>query len=241
MFKDDFQAINRNSNEFPTEDTIKNEERFFENISENLQEFAEYKLLQKFYIVWILDDYKKWEEEVGIKKFILALYERKENNSNPLCVPYYTVRRFFAKTKDMEDYVEIPRRIYRLIKEWQTTDLNHYFYINKRYRNRKMDEFIDEIPIEEENPENIIIDQEQQARLERFVGNKLTKVQKEIFYKLVFENKKQSTIARELGITRQAVNESVNYIKKKFKKFYKLPWQILKKLLIKWKEEYPFI
>ena len=113
--------------------------------------------------------------------------------------------------------------------------------INKRYRNRKMDEFIDEIPIEEENPENIIIDQEQQARLERFVGNKLTKVQKEIFYKLVFENKKQSTIARELGITRQAVNESVNYIKKKFKKFYKLPWQILKKLLIKWKEEYPFI
>ena len=198
-----------------------NEERFFENISENLKEFSEYKLMKKYYINWILSDVKKWEEEVTIEKYLQAVYERKDNNNNPLCVPYYTSRKFFAKTKDMDDYVEIPRKVFQLIKEWQTTDLNHYFYINKKYRDRKMDEFIDDIPTNDTDPINIILNEEDTKKITRFVDKNLTDAQKEVFYKLFFENRTQAEIARELKVSRQSVNANLKYIRKKFKKFYK--------------------
>lgn len=198
-----------------------NKERFFQNISENLKEFAEYKLQKKYYIVWILSDFKKWEEEVSAEKYLQAIYEKKENNSNPLCVPYYTTRKFFAKTKDMDDYIEVPRKVFHLINEWQTTDLYHYFYINKRYRNRYMDEYIDEIPVEETNPEIDFIKNEELDKVMDFIEKDLTKSQKFIFEKLFFEDKSQAEIAKELGIARQSVYRDLLYIRKKLKKLKK--------------------
>ncbi|MBR3325234.1 MAG: sigma-70 family RNA polymerase sigma factor [Clostridia bacterium] len=202
---------------------INNEERFIENISESYKEFAEYKLVKKFYIVWILNDTQKWEEEVTAEKYLQAVCERKENNNNPLCVPYYTTRRFYAKTKDMEDYIEIPRKVFHLIKEWQTTDLNHYFYITRRYRETKMDEFIETLPSEDNNPEQMLINQEKTEKFENFIENNLTEAQKNIFNKIVFDNKTQSEIARELNVSRQAIFENLKYIRKKIKNFYNIP------------------
>ena len=202
---------------------INDEEKFIENISENLKEFAEYKLVKKFYIVWVLSETQKWEEDVSAEQYLQAIYESKENNNNPLCVPYYTIRKFFAKTDEMKDYVEVPRRVFKLIKEWQTTDLNHYFYISKKYRNRSMDEHVENLPSEESSPEKIILEEEKAKKLEDFIDRKLTDAQKNIFYKLVFEDKTQSEIAKELKVSRQAIHENLNYIRKKFKKFYKLP------------------
>ena len=68
----------------------------------------------------------------------------------------------------MKDYVEVPRRVFKLIKEWQTTDLNHYFYISKKYRNRSMDEHVENLPSEESSPEKIILRRRKGKKIRRF-------------------------------------------------------------------------
>ena len=47
--------------------------KFIENISGNLKEFAEYKLVMKFYIVWVLSETQKWEEVVSAEKYLQAI------------------------------------------------------------------------------------------------------------------------------------------------------------------------
>ena len=86
-----------------------------------------------------------------------------------------------------------------------------------------MDEFIETLPSEDNNPEQMLINQEKTEKFENFIENNLTEAQKNIFNKIVFDNKTQSEIARELNVSRQAIFENLKYIRKKIKNFYNIP------------------
>ena len=120
----------------------------------------------------------------------------------------------------MEEPVEIPKDVYELINGWQTTDFNHYRYITRRYKydneNFDIEDVADDTNIAEE-----VANKFQNEDIEKLMQRNLTKKQFQLLYKIVFENKNQSEIARDLGVSRQWVNSSLQAIRKKLKKFLK--------------------
>lgn len=200
-------------------DFNKNKENLiYKNLNDNFREFAEYILSKKYFVNWIINENKVWNEEVSKEKYILAVEENEENNSKPINVPYYTECKYYAKLADMEEPVEIPKDVYELINGWQTTDFNHYRYITRRYKydneNFDIENVADDTNIIEE-----VANKFQNEDIEKFMQRNLTKKQFQILYKIVFENKNQSEIARDLGVSRQWVNSSLQAIRKKLKKF----------------------
>ena len=103
---------------------------------------------------------------------------------------------------------------------WQTTDFNHYRYITRRYKydneNFDIEDVADDTNIAEE-----VANKFQNEDIEKLMQRNLTKKQFQLLYKIVFENKNQSEIARDLGVSRQWVNSSLQAIRKKLKKFLK--------------------
>ena len=202
-------------------DFNKNKENLiYKNLNDNFREFAEYILSKKYFVNWIISENKVWNEEVSKEKYILAVEENEENNSNPINVPYYTECKYYAKLADMEEPVEIPKDVYELINGWQTTDFNHYRYITRRYKydneNFDIEDVADDTNIAEE-----VANKFQNEDIEKLMQRNLTKKQFQLLYKIVFENKNQSEIARDLGVSRQWVNSSLQAIRKKLKKFLK--------------------
>ena len=202
-------------------DFNKNKENLiYKNLNDNFREFAEYILSKKYFVNWIISENKVWNEEVSKEKYILAVEENEENNSNPINVPYYTECKYYAKLADMEEPVEIPKDVYELINGWQITDVNYYRYITRRYKydneNFDIEDVADDTNIAEE-----VANKFQNEDIEKLMQRNLTKKQFQLLYKIVFENKNQSEIARDLGVSRQWVNSSLQAIRKKLKKFLK--------------------
>ena len=84
-----------------------------------------------------------------------------------------------------------------------------------------IDEFINEIAIDNFTPEEKIIHTENEQKIQNFINNELTEIQKKIIYKVYFEGKSKSETAAILGIARSTLSTHLLYIKNKLKKFIK--------------------
>ena len=65
-----------------------------------------------------------------------------------------------------------------------------------------------------DNPEDILIQKEERLEALRVLNDK----QRKVFDRYCFDGIKQSEIAEEMGVTRQSVNETIQWAKKKIKK-----------------------
>ena len=187
----------------------------------NTEDYINYKLTKKYYIVWLFSAEKRWYEEVDFEKFKLAKEEMYKNNTCKNNIPYLLYTKYFVQHIGFLYPIEVSKELYDEINSWQTTDFNHDFYISKIYRDKNFDEFINEIAIDNFTPEEKIIHTENEQKIQNFINNELTEIQKKIIYKVYFEGKSKSETAAILGIARSTLSTHLLYIKNKLKKFIK--------------------
>lgn len=187
----------------------------------NTEDYINYKLTKKYYIVWLFTTKKRWYEEVDLEKFKLAKKEMFKNNKCEKNIPYLLYTRYFVQPLEMSFPIEVSKELFNEINSWQTAKFCHDFYITKIYRDKNYDEYIDEIAINDFSPEKEIIHNENKKKMQNFINNNLTEIQKIIFYKIYFEGKSKSETADILGIARSTLSTHLLYIKNKLKKFLK--------------------
>ena len=184
-------------------------------------DYTDYELSKKFYIVWLLDVNKHWYQEVDLSHFNLAKKEIWQNNKNKLCIPYLLYTEYFIKTKEMDKPILVDKEIYDEIDLWQNSEKNHNDYIIKRYRNRKLDAEIENLATDKTSTEEKVIHTFFEQQLLNFAQKNLTNTQLNIFIGLYFNDSTKTQIARKYGVSRQSIYENLAYIRKKFKKFLK--------------------
>ena len=100
----------------------------------NTEDYINYKLTKKYYIVWLFSAEKRWYEEVDFEKFKLAKEEMYKNNTCKNNIPYLLYTKYFVQPIGFLYPIEVSKELYDEINSWQTTDFNHDFYISKIYR-----------------------------------------------------------------------------------------------------------
>ena len=184
-------------------------------------DYTDYELSKRFYIVWLLDINKHWYQEVDLSHFNLAKKEMWRNNKNELCIPYLLYTEYFIKTKEMDKPILVDKEIYDEIDLWQSSEKNHNDYIIKRYRNRKLDAEIENLATDKISTEEKVIHTIFEQQLLNVVQNNLTDTQLNIFIGLYSNDSSKTQIARNYGVSRQSIYENLAYIRKKLKKFLK--------------------
>ena len=178
-----------------------------------LKDYSDYLLETRYYIVWYLDLDRTYEERVSVEKFVQALDDLNQYDD----VPYSVKCKYFVKYYGI-DFVEVSKEVYRELYKWQHNVRMHEIYEKRKHRDKydKIDIYniSDEVNIEETIIENIC-----DEAFKEFLKSILSKHQYEIIHSLIFEQKKKAEIARENHISRQALNNSINCIRKKLKKF----------------------
>lgn len=185
----------------------------------NREDFINYETKVKSFIVWFITPEKRYFEEVNTEKLNLAIKELELNNSNPNCVPYQISFKYFLKPFDQKKYIEVSKEIYEYVNYIQNYEYNHELYIARTYLEKSADEIIETYSSKIDLIEYKVIHRENKLEFELFMQNNLTKMQKEIFSKLFYEEKSKKEIAETLGIAPSTLSTHLLYIKNKIKKF----------------------
>ncbi len=77
------------------------------NLGNIYDDYFEYEIMKKYFIIWYISPDKTYEEEVSVNKYAEALLEEVENNQNPLCIPYSTYVRYYFRMKNMDKFQEL--------------------------------------------------------------------------------------------------------------------------------------
>lgn len=179
-----------------------------------LDDYSEYELEQRYYIIWYLDIYRTYEKEVTVEEFVKAI----EDMDKPDVISYSIKIRYFARYKDM-DFYEVNKEVFAEIYKWQHNDLYHEIYINRKYMDLYSDINIEHIS-ENKLIEDEIIERLNIKEINNILKNVLLPSQYKVIHNIIFKNKSQSEIARENAISRQAVSRSMKDIRKKLKKYF---------------------
>lgn len=181
-----------------------------------LDDYSDYILETRYYIIWYFDSNNIYEEGVSVEKFVKAINNLNKYNNFPFSVKC----KYFVKY-DGIDFIEISKEVYKELYKWQYNAKMHEIYEWRKHRDKykKFDLYTISDPF---SIENQIINEIDDEELKNFLKMVLSKHQYEIVYSLIFEKKKKVEIAREKHISRQAINNSIKGIRKKLKKIFEI-------------------
>ena len=180
-----------------------------------LDEYSEYTLEKRYFIVLYIDLYNKYEQEVDLETFVQAI---EDMDSEKNLIPYSIKFKYFVKTKDFE-FIEVSKEVYAELYRWQHNKKLHEIYEIRKYRN--LDPEIDIDSFEgKESVENTAINNIEEAKIKKKLQKILKPTQYKLIHSIVFEDKPQNIISRENKISRQAVNNSLYWVRKKLKNFF---------------------
>lgn len=180
-----------------------------------LDEYDDYELEIGYFIVHYIGNKGKVEERVGKDEFVSAIEKLIEAPNRP----YSILFKYYVKTGDM-DFQEVSKEIYAELYQWKTRLKNRQRYLYRRYRDNFFDGNIEDIP-SNFNLEKEVIHIVQDEILDKKLRRVLTEKQYLIFYNWYYNGLSKSEIARNTGVTRQAINANFQYIIKKIKEILK--------------------
>lgn len=180
-----------------------------------LDEYDDYDLEIGYFIIHYLDNGRKAEERVSNEVFVNAIERLIEDTNRP----YSILFRYYVKTDDM-DFQEVSKEIYAELYQWKNKLKNRQRYLYRRYRDYFFNGDIDNIP-SKFDLEKEVIHIVQDEILNKKLKKSLTEKQYLIFYNLYYNGLSKSKIARNTGVTRQAINANFQYIIKKIKEILK--------------------
>lgn len=202
------------------------------NLGNIYDDYFEYEIMKKYFIIWYISPDKTYEEEVSVNKYAEALLEEIENNQNPLCIPYSTYVRYYFRMKNMDKFEEIYVNAPKVYDElYKILYPEKFKYENEivRHRIKHIDDTINELLTNTSTISNSTtgrnpIDPYIEIEIYDFIHRSLSKEHAKIFLKYFFEDIPQEKIARLENVNQSTISrylrESINKLKKEFfKKF----------------------
>lgn len=65
------------------------------NLGNIYNDYFEYEIMKKYFIIWYISPDKTYEEEVSVNTYAEAISEEIENNQNAMSIPYSTYVRYY--------------------------------------------------------------------------------------------------------------------------------------------------
>ena len=202
------------------------------NLGNIYDDYFEYEIMKKYFIIWYISPGKTYEEEVSVTKYAEALLEEIENNQNPLCIPYSTYVRYYFRMKNMDKFQEIYVNAPKVYDElYKILYPEKFRYENEivRHRIKHIDDTLNELitnagTISTSATGRNTIDPYIEIEIYDFIHRSLSKEHAKIFLKYFFEDIPQEKIAKLENVNQSTISrylrESINKLKKEFfKKF----------------------
>lgn len=202
------------------------------NLGNIYDDYFEYEIMKKYFIIWYISPGKTYEEEVPVNKYAEAILEETENNQNAICIPYSTYVRYYFRMKNMDKFEEISVNAPKVYEELYSILYPEKFkYENEivRHRIKCIDDPINElltntsIISNSANGRNTV-DPYIEIEIYDFIHRSLSKEHEKIFLKYFFEEIPQEKIVKLENVNQSTISrylrESINKLKKEFfKKF----------------------
>lgn len=202
------------------------------NLGNIYDDYFEYEIMKKYFIIWHIYPGKTYEEEVSVNKYAEALLEEIENNQNPMCIPYSTYVRYYFRMKNMDKFEEIYVNALKVYDElYRILYPEKFKYENEivRHRIKRIDGAINELITNASTISNsrigrCNIDPYIETEIYDFIHRSLSKEHEKIFLKYFFEDIPQEKIAKLENVNQSTISrylrKSINKLKKEFfKKF----------------------
>ena len=113
------------------------------NLGNIYDDYFEYEIMKKYFIIWYVSPDNTYEEEVSVNKYAEAILEEIENSQNSMSIPYSTYVRYYFRMKNMDKFEEIcvnaPEVYEELYRIWWVG--NHW--IEFKICNFKDEDYID--------------------------------------------------------------------------------------------------
>lgn len=202
------------------------------NLGNIYDDYFEYEIMKKYFIIWYISPDKTYEEEVSVNKYAEALLEEIDNNQNPMCIPYSTYVRYYFRMKNMDKFEEICVNAPKVYDElYKILYPEKFKYENEivRHRVKHIDDTVNELITNTSTINNSgvgrhTIDPYIETEIFDFIHRSLSKEHEKIFLKYFFEDIPQEKIAKLENVNQSTISrylrESINKLKKEFfKKF----------------------
>lgn len=202
------------------------------NLGNIYDDYFEYEIMKKYFIIWYISPDKTYEEEVSVNKYAEALLEEIDNNQNPMCIPYSTYVRYYFRMKNMDKFEEICVNAPKVYDElYKILYPEKFKYENEivRHRVKHIDDTVNELITNTSTISNSgvgrhTIDPYIETEIFDFIHRSLSKEHEKIFLKYFFEDIPQEKIAKLENVNQSTISrylrESINKLKKEFfKKF----------------------
>ena len=202
------------------------------NLGNIYDDYFEYEIMKKYFIIWYISPDKTYEEEVSVNKYAEALLEEIDNNQNPMCIPYSTYVRYYFRTKNMDKFEELSVNAPKVYDElYKILYPEKFKYENEivRHRVKHIDDTVNELITNTSTISNSAIgkhtiDPYIETEIFDFIHRSLSKGHEKIFLKYFFEDIPQEKIAKLENVNQSTISrylrESINKLKKEFfKKF----------------------
>lgn len=202
------------------------------NLGNIYDDYFEYEIMKKYFIIWYISPDKTYEEEVSVNKYAEAILQEIENNQNPLCIPYSTYVRYYFRMKNMDKFQELCANAPEIYEElYRILYPEKFKYENEivRHRIKRIDDTVNELLTNTSTISNSItgrnsIDPYIEIEIYDFIHRSLSKEHAKIFLKYFFEDIPQEKIAKLENVNQSTISrylrESINKLKKEFfKKF----------------------
>lgn len=207
------------------------------NLGNIYDDYFEYEIMKKYFIIWYISPDKTYEEEVSATKYAEAILEELDNNQNPMCIPYSTYVRYYFRTKNMDKFEELSVNAPKVYEElYKILYPEKFKYENEivRHRIKHIDDTVNELitnasTISNSTINNFSISKHSidlyiETEIFDFIHRSLSKEQEKIFLKYFFEDIPQEKIAKLENVNQSTISrylrESINKLKKEFfKKF----------------------
>lgn len=174
------------------------------NLGNIYDDYFEYEIMKKYFIIWYISPDKTYEEEVSVTKYAEALLEEVENNQNPLCIPYSTYIRYYFRMKNMDKFEEIYVNAPKVYDElYKILYPEKFRYENEivGHRIKHIDDTVNELLtntsiISNSTTRRNSIDPYIEIEIYDFIHRSLSKEHAKIFLKYFFEDIPQDKIAK---------------------------------------------
>ena len=77
------------------------------NLGNIYDDYFEYEIMKKYFIIWYVSPDNTYEEEVSVNKYAEAILGEIENSQNSMSIPYSTYVRYYFRMKNMDKFEEI--------------------------------------------------------------------------------------------------------------------------------------
>lgn len=198
------------------------------NLGNIYDDYFEYEIMKKYFIIWYVSPDNTYEEEVSVNKYAEAILGEIENSQNSMSIPYSIYVRYYFRMKNMDKFEEICvnapevyEELYRIIYP------EKFKYENEivRHRIKHIDNTVNELLTNASIATEInTINPYIEIEIYDFIHRSLSKEHAKVFLKYFFEDISQEKIARLENVNQSTISrclgESINKLKEEFfKKF----------------------